>query len=67
MLGRPISDAYLGDHTHSDLTIPGVYVLTLVILVQKKSKSVEWSSGGIEFFDVKIVRLTPNLLRIPDF
>ena len=33
MLGRPISDLYSGDHTCSDLTIPGVYVLTLVILV----------------------------------
>ena len=33
MLGWPISDSYSGDHTRSALTIPGVYVLTLVILV----------------------------------
>ena len=32
MLGWPISDSYSGDHTRSALTIPGVYVLTLVIL-----------------------------------
>ena len=33
MLGWRISESYSGDHTRSALTIPGVYVLTLVILV----------------------------------
>ena len=38
MLGRPFFDSYPGDHTRSDLTITGVYVLTLVILVYSSNK-----------------------------
>ena len=33
LLGRPISNSYSGDLTRSDLTIPGVYEVTLVIHV----------------------------------